>query len=512
MTKRVAWLVVSLVAVSAVILVIVGTRQGPNLSPDSANYVSGARNLAAGRGYVNYSFQPITAFPPGFSTTLALGDRIGLNALDGARWLNVFALGLLVILTFILACRHVQRTWLAVVAAAAVGFAPPLLDVFTWAWTEPVFCVVVIGLLLTLESLLTKRGRDPYLIALAGLLASVGFTYRYAGSMLLALSVLIVGVAAWRDGAGAIIRRTVLCLAVASVLPALIIARNLSKGTALGERPASIATLGGIIRELRSISSGWVTAERSLPLHLGELAVVGAIAIIALGFMIAFRKYGFRGHAPGAAPLLPLAVFVVGYLAYIVISELQTRIDPLDNRLLSPIFAPAVILMAISVEQLLNLDWITSRRWVVKGTAALIVLWLSASLAQSANHARLNGESGQGYAARSWTQSDLAAAVRQLPSAARLYSNTPDGLYFAAARQPIYSSPASRAHGSYATTDELPAFRRTVEQSSAIVYLAWRTPEPRPYLVTPADLRRNGLRTDPVRKTRDGSIYRVTRP
>src|SRR5689334_23211459 len=78
-TGRTAWLAVGLVAISAVILVVVGTRQGSALSPDSADYISGARNLAAGRGFVNYSLQPITTFPPGFSATLALGDRLGLN-------------------------------------------------------------------------------------------------------------------------------------------------------------------------------------------------------------------------------------------------------------------------------------------------------------------------------------------------------------------------------------------------------------------------------------------------
>jgi hypothetical protein len=486
---------VIVIAFSAVILVVVGTRLGPGLSPDSANYISGARNLAAGRGYVNYALQPITIFPPGFSVMLALGDRIGLDAVDGARWLNAFALGALVILTFMLARRHVRRVWLAVFAAAAVGFAQPLLAIFTFAWTEPVFCVLAVGLLLTLESLLIKRGRDPYLILLAGLFASVGFAYRYAGVTLLALSILIIGVATRRDVV-AFARRAALCLVVASVFPVLIIARNLSRGSALGPRPASTTTVGKIVRNLFSTARGWVSTGRSLPLHLGDLALVGAVAVVVLGFVIAFRKYGFKCHAPGAAPLFPLAVYVGVYLVYIVVSELQTSIDAIDNRLLSPIFAPGAVLVAISVEQLFDLHWITSRRWVVRGSAALLVLWLVVSLGRAANRARADGESGQAYAARRSIQSDLAVAVHKLPSAGRVYSDTAGGLYFAGAKQPIYDSPL------------VSAFRQEVHRSPASIYLALKSPNSL-YL---AELRRNRLRVDLVTRTRDGSIYRVTRP
>src|SRR4029079_16347049 len=113
---------------------------------------------------------------------------------------------------------------------AAVGFAPSLLGVFTSALSEPVFCVAVVGLLMTLESLVQRRGGNPYLIALAGLLASASFAYRYARAVLIALSVGVVAVAAWRQGGLAIARRTALLLGVASILPLWIIARNLSKG------------------------------------------------------------------------------------------------------------------------------------------------------------------------------------------------------------------------------------------------------------------------------------------
>lgn len=487
MKARTSWLLVLLVAVAAVVLVLVGTRQGPGLSPDSANYVSSARNLAAGRGLVNYSLRPLTVFPPGFPTTLALGDRLGVDPVDGARWLNALALGALVLLTYGLARRHVRRTWLAVGAVAVLAFASPTFDIFTWAWSDPVFCLLVVGWLLTLESLVSRRGRAPSLIVLAALLASVAFAYRYASMTMLAASVVVIVVASWSDGLGATVRRTSLFLAVSLVLPALIVARNLTEGPAFGQRPSSRETIDGIVR-------GLVVSSRG----------VGALAVGALVLLYVLHRYQVQhGVAATGAPLLPLVVWTGTYVAYIVVTELKTGIDPINNRLLSPIFASTVVLLAACADQLLDLDWARHRRWVTITVAAVLVVGVVASFAQTARHARTRGDDGLGFAARDQAHSRLSAAVRALPGSAAVYSNSPGALYFADVRQPIFPSPWSPPDGADDPAAGA-ALRRAVERSGGALYLAlWTgTPDAPP---PPA-----GLRVERVTSTPDGALYRVT--
>ena len=509
-STRSAWLVVGFAALLAVVLALVATQHGAGVSPDSAVYLSGARNLAAGRGYVDYSLRPITAFPVGFSATLALGEKIGIDARDGARWLNASAFGALVLLTFALACRHLRQRWLAVGAAGAVAGSAPLFGVFSQAWTEPVFCVLVLAVLLVLERLTVQRSRGAWWLVTAGLLTSAAFAYRYSGLTLLVLSVLVIGVAARADGFAAVLRRTLLYLSVASVLPALIIARNLSEGSsAFGPRGSSIETLGGVTHSLAAAWRTWVLAGNGSSSSLGWVALVGAATLLALGLTVAYREHGARLRPPDAAPLLPLLAFIAGYVGYLVVSEFVTNINAIDDRLLSPTLAPVVVLVTIALDHLVAPQAMAQRRWLAKCLVAMLSLWLALSLAESVSRAHEDAVAGQGYAAPSWTGSPFVAAFRRLPTTARTFSNYADGLYSATGRQPVYDSPSLLLYRSRDPAHQFGPFRRLVRRSRKPVVLIWFDANTRTYLLTPQQLRQRGLELTVVTTTSETTVYAV---
>ena len=504
-TSRWVGAAVAVAALIAVGLVLVGTRQGPGASPDTTNYISGAGNLSSGDGFVNYALVPITRFPPGFSMTLAVGDRLGIDASDGARWLNAFAFGALVVLVFLLARRHVRSVWLAAWAAAAVAFAPAMLGVHTYALTESVFSVLVVAMLLVLEPLMQRRGRAPLLLLVAAVIGAAAFLYRYAGMTVLALPVLVIVVSGWRDRLGSVLVRVLTYVALASAVPALVVARNLSEGTdSLGDRSSSEETVRDVALDMTGALSEW-TLDARVPAALRYAALAGAAVLVFAGLGVSVQR-SRRGQRVEGTPLLPLAAFVVGYLAYMVVSELTTRIDPVNTRLLAPVFAPSVVLAAIAVQELVARDWRGHRRLVTRGLGVALVLWLGVSLTASAARARHVGQAGQVYSSESWQHSELAARVRDLPQESFVFSNHPDGIYYVASRQPIYLSPAA---------DSIPSpekvFRRQLNDSSS-VYLAWYTNSFRGSILTPGELRRRGLSLEPVTKTSDGVLYRVGSP
>ena len=411
-------------------------------------------------------------------------------------------------LTFLLACRHVRRVWLAVAAALAVAWAAPLLGVFTEAWSEPVFCVLAVGFVLVLEQVMTTRARITGWLVCAALLASVGFAFRYAGVALLVVPVLVVVAAARPDGTRAVVRRTVTYLAVAAVLPGLVVVRNLLAGSSLfGPRASGIETLGGVVRSLGLTARDWVLAGSGVTTGLGWVVLGAAALLMTLGWVTS-RDTG-RSSPPVAASLLPVAALVVGYVAYLVVSELVTNINAIDSRLLSPVYAPAVVLFVVAVDRLLASGVAGRRRWLTVCLATTVTMWLLAGLGESVAHVRRDAVDGQGFTTPSWVNSEFVAAFRRLPPGARVYSNFADGLYAATGREPIYDSPAALAYRSTQTVHELPTFRQLVRRSGAPVYLVWLSANTRTYLLTPERLAAAGLHLSVASQAPDTTVFAV---
>ena len=117
------------------------TPEGLGLSDDSIGYIAGARSILSGQGYREAwlaSNGPVTHFPPGFSSVLALIGLSGLDPLRGARFLNALLFGANAFLLGILGWRMTKSqiaglSWLRCLSvnaslfhAHAVAMSEPL--------------------------------------------------------------------------------------------------------------------------------------------------------------------------------------------------------------------------------------------------------------------------------------------------------------------------------------------------------------------------------------------------
>ena len=106
--RLVSFIALCLIAVSGVVLILRATPNGLGLSDDSIAYIAGARSMAAGDGYREAwlaSNQPVTHFPPAFSSVLACLGRFGIDPLRAVRWVNALLFGLNAALLGILGWR-----------------------------------------------------------------------------------------------------------------------------------------------------------------------------------------------------------------------------------------------------------------------------------------------------------------------------------------------------------------------------------------------------------------------
>jgi len=91
------YLVLIIFSLIGMTLVFIGTcKYGTGLCPDSVRYISTARNLLSGNGYVKYDGSLFMRWPPLFPTVLAILGLLGIEPLDGARFVNIAAFGLII--------------------------------------------------------------------------------------------------------------------------------------------------------------------------------------------------------------------------------------------------------------------------------------------------------------------------------------------------------------------------------------------------------------------------------
>ena len=112
------------------------------LLDDSIGYIAGARSILSGQGYREAwlaSNQPVTHFPPGFSTILALVGISGLDPLRGTRFVNALVFGANIFMLGIIGWRMTKSKVAGGVLALLLLVNGQLFRVHTLAMSEPLY-------------------------------------------------------------------------------------------------------------------------------------------------------------------------------------------------------------------------------------------------------------------------------------------------------------------------------------------------------------------------------------
>jgi hypothetical protein len=497
-------------AVAALLLLAVATsvgallitaRHGPGITPDSVTYLAAAVSLRDGAGLNGPDGEPYAAFPPLFPALLAPAAGGRESAVDAARGVNAAGYGVTVFLIGLLVLRLTGSGTYGTLAGAAVAVSRPVLDGALHVWSEPLFIASsMAALVLAVEGM--QRRWAPGIVA-AGALAGLAAVMRYAG-LALAPVVVVAALAAGRRGRPPLLLGVV--VAVAAVLPpAIWIARNLAvSGTAAGERYPAAESLRNVAYDAALALSRWAA-----PLALGDrlrlLVMVAVGGTLAAGAWWAARRTAAAWLRPAA--LIAGAVAVA--LLYLSAAATLTALDPIDERLISPLVPPLVALAFIVLAAVVR----EGRRSLGPRAPAIgllvAALWVALLARDSSALVRRIEEQGiGGYEAARWRESPLLAALRRTAPDGAMYSNDPFAIWYWTGREASlsprrypYRSPQSRV-------DDLAGLREVVAAGEP-VYLVWFDGVPRDFLLSVDDLRAT-LEIEPVLRAPDGAVYRMS--
>lgn len=443
-------------AVLGVLIILTSTsRYGAGCSTDCVHYVSAARNLLSGRGYVAYGGVPFVEFPPLFPTLLALIGLTGVDPFVAARYVNATCFGLIVAISGLWLLKHIRSRTLAIVGSLGVLLSIPLMDICVMAMSEPLFIVLALLFLLQMEVFLSSGKSLPFYVA--ALLAALACLTRYIGITVVATGLFLLLIKRDTPLTRRAVKAVSLVLICALPLSAWA-SRNYSVASTLtGTREPSSYTWRQVIYFTLDTATSWFMPPSSLvetetfstlpePLQgLVQFLTLPPATRIAVGTPILLLITGasmfaiWRGRhhltEEGLLPVMPAFCFLITYTGTLMSIVGRMRVlhfPPINNRYLSPVYVPFWLLIIFAFHHIAQFSRDhsvkpTRGRLLAAGFAILIVYPLLSVGAMSINHIR-NGAGG--YSHISYQSSPMIAYLRKNPVDDEILSNRPDGVYF----------------------------------------------------------------------------------
>jgi|GEM_PF-5691368 len=364
-----------LALLSVVIIWNATERYNIAMSPDSTNYLFMAENVANGRGFVGIYGHEMTFWPPLYPTLLAiLHVLLEMDILHIGRILNLMIMFCFVLSFFEFIYQNFGFK-LAVVGTGYIVFSLPIVMVSTFLWTELLFSFFVFTSLATLNAYFDNGGLR--LLMLATVLVSLSLMTRYIGITSIGIMGFVI-LYRHKNNLRRGILTAITCCGLA-VIPVLIWGvRNYHVDkTLFGPRYPSVDSFMTNIDRTSITLIDWFipiqlsTFESNWPLFF---LIVFSICIV----LVLYIRNTDNDLADNSKYFLFIlfALYTAIYLSFLIWSAMRYSFDPINARLLSPVYAPIVILVIFGVWYIRENSYQRLRPYIL----SIVYIWLVVQL------------------------------------------------------------------------------------------------------------------------------------
>jgi hypothetical protein len=410
-------------AVTGFVGVILCTPRGIGIYSDSVVYVGVARNLLRGEGLTyfddNGQMAPVTHYAPLYPLMVSGLGLIGMDPLEGVRWLNalLFASNIMLAGWIVFASTHSVGASVAASFLAATAF--PMVQIHSTALTEPL-CLFLgfLGLYLMAQYIDAAKKTIFYLSALSIALSSLT---RYAGLIfILTGTAALIWLNSW-SGKTKLTRASLFFILSGLPLMAWVIRNTLSAGNAVN-RTFAVHLPG---------SKDLAIALDAVCLWLFPVTLLGEAVwarLLLLLVVIGVLSWSATKMALLNSRLHQICVlFIGGYAAFVFASRsLLDAAIPLDTRMLAPAYFAAMIIVASAV-------WVrrplTSMSLLGRVTIYVVFMLSALQAIPAMAWLKVSYTSGVGLAAKGWKDSESMQFVGRLDAGIPVYTNAPDLIY-----------------------------------------------------------------------------------
>ncbi len=411
-----------------VVIQIFSKHSGIGVSPDSVTYLSAARHLGEGNGFLSFDNLPVVDFPiayPFFLAVISFCTR--LDPLQFGAVLNGILFGILCYLCgSIMNGFEKKSIWYKRILLCCLVLSPALQEVYSLLWSETVFLLLIILFIHSISKYL--RTINLGWLTITALICAIACLTRYAGVFLI-----ITGLGLIFFQRDVVLRKRITHSLIygfmASVLFLTNIYRNLAEtGLAMGPREKSVETVWKNMEYFGGVLSDWLLLERKPGLSVFLTICTLLIFLFAIGYQY-FKKHStYRFERLVAVTGLVYCVFMIG-------TSSITRYEQFTNRLLSPMFIPLLWSVSFWIPGFIakKTGWM---KLVFMTPILLLTSWfLNLQLrADYENYDGIKDAGIPGYREDPFQQSALVQYIKKYKSTLAsdfiVYSNAGDAVYF----------------------------------------------------------------------------------
>jgi hypothetical protein len=484
------------------IILLLTNRFGAGITPDSVVYISAARNLAEGNGFLTYNGLPLVIQPPLYPILLALIKiTTFIDPQVSAGYVNAILLGLIVFMSGLLMTRHIKSFGLILLGTISVLISYSIVQTSLMALSESLFIFLTIVFFYYLDKYLSSGNYISLIIF--SLAAALACLTRYTGIIIILTG--LIGIVVW--GKKNIKLRfwdAGMFLLIAIIPIGVWLARNyFIYGTFVGQRGTSSYSLYENIRFCYLTILHWYLPASLITFYFFYLLLIVTSLIVYISIKVKSSNWNairFIG---------PLLIFMIFYSGLIIISSTTTAYDQISNRLLSPIYLPVLIIIFFLTDKILNRLTKTFQLRTINVLLFVGIVFIIKS--QAGNTGQMIKEyvnlSGCGYGSESWKKSETIEYLIQhggLSDRFTLYSNEPEAVYILT----NYTTIRSPAKTYYNSTQiiKINPYQKDLRLDTTSACLIWFDKVNRSFLYTVEELKRKRQMTE-IAHLNDGAIY-----
>lgn len=411
-----------------ILVQIYSKHSGIGISPDSVTYVSAARHMVEGKGFLSFDNLPVVDFPIGYPCLLTIISYLTkLDTLKFGSFLNGVLFGLLLYLSGAVMNGFQKRAaWYKRIVLACILFNPVIQEVYSMLWSETVFLLLVPCFIISVSVYLREK-TTGYLVVCA-LICAIACLTRYAGLFLILTGVLLIFINTELPLKKRISHIIIFSFLAFSGVLINILRNLLVTGVSTGNREKNDTGILKIAEYFGGVISDLLGFSRS-----PALAVFLTVAVLVV---FTFTVYANRMRNKTGYRFEYLAAITgLTYCIFMFFTSAVTRYEQFTGRLLSPMLIPLIWSLSWWVP-----GFISQKTYVMKGVYGLVVLTATAwflNIQLAADYEYYDGvkDAGiPGYREDSFVQSEIVQYIEKnkniFDSRIPIYSNAGDAVYF----------------------------------------------------------------------------------